>query len=127
MNKYSEAAILAVQLLKGGSIADPPDAWVQATQKYFPTSTSLQNKGCPKGAFLGLCNKGMIEGLPPGKYSNPTKNGKYATDAIEILRKNRFLSSQPDLLWKKVAGKTKSENHQMDVVVGLWEANCISA
>ena len=126
MSKYNEAAILAVQLLKEGATPDPRDAWAQATKKIFPTSTNLQNKGCPKGAFLGLCNEGLIEGVPPGKYSSTSKNGKYAIDAINILRKNRFLSSQPNLLWKKVAGNTKSENHQMDVVVGLWEANFIS-
>lgn len=126
MSKYGEAAILAVQLLKEGSAPDPRDAWALATKKIFPTSTDLQNKGCPKGAFLGLCNEGMIEGVPPGKYSNPTKNGKYATDAIDVLRKNKYLSSQPSLLWKKVVGNTKTENHQMDVVVGLWEADCIS-
>ena len=126
MSKYGEAAILAVQLLKEGAAPDPRDAWAKATKNVFPTSTDLRNKGCPKGAFLGLCNQGLIEGVPPGKYSNPTKNGKYAIDAIDVLRKNRFLSSQPGLLWKKVAGNTKSENHQMDVVVGLWESDCIS-
>jgi len=44
MSKYSEAAVLAVQLLKEGNTPDPRDAWVQATKKGFPTSAALQNK-----------------------------------------------------------------------------------
>ena len=125
MSKYGDAAILAARLLKEGTATEPRDAWTQATKKVFPASTDLQNKGCPRGAFLGLCNEGFVVGVPQGDYSNPTKNGKYAVDAVNILRTNRFLSSQPNLLWKKVAGNTKSENHQMDVVVGLWEAKCL--
>ena len=126
MSKYGEAAILAVQFLKEETPLEPREAWAKATKKIFPSSTDLQNKGCPRGAFLGLCNEGLILGLPPGEYSKPTKNGKYATDAIGVLKKNRFLASQPNLLWKKVAGNTKSENHQMDVVVGLWKAESIN-
>lgn len=126
MSKYGEAAILATKLLKEGVVSDPRDAWAQATKKIFPTSADLQNKGCPRGAFLGLCTEGLIKGVPPGQYSNPSKNGKYAIDAVNVLKKNRFLSSQPGLLWKKVSGSTKSENHQMDVVVCLWDAKCIS-
>lgn len=125
MGKYGEAAILAARLIKEGLAVEPRDAWAHATKKVFPASTDLQNKGCPRGAFLGLCNEGLVVGVPPGHYADPTKNGKYAIDAVSILRENRFLSSQPNLLWKKVAGNTISENHQMDVVVGLWEENCI--
>lgn len=126
MSRYNEVAIIAANLLKEGSVSDPRDAWNQATKKIYPASKDMQNKGCPKGAFLGLCNEGMIEGVPPGNYSKTTKNGEYAIEAINILKKNKFLSSQPNLLWKKVAGNTKSENHQMDVAIGLWDAKCIS-
>jgi hypothetical protein len=125
MNKYREAAVLAVELLNNEDSSDPAEAWEKAAKKTFPSSVSLQDKGCPKGAFLGLCNEGMIEGLAPGRYSKPSKNGEYAVQAVEILRKNRFLVSQPEMLWKKIAG-TKSQNHQMDVVIGLWEQSLIS-
>ena len=119
MEKYREAAVLAVQLLHEGTASDPLDAWSRSMQKIFPNSEDLRKKGCPKGAFLGLCNVGLIQGIDPGSYAKPTKNGDYAVSAVEILRANRFLTSQPDMLWKKVAGN-KSENNQMDVVVGLW-------
>jgi len=125
MNKYGEAARQSVLLVESGAEADPVQAWVQSTKKIFPSSANLQNKGCPKGAFLGLCNEGMVKGIPPGIYSNTSKNGKYALDAVKLLQSNKFLVSQPDMLWKKVAGNTISHNHQMDVVIGLWESNYI--
>ena len=126
MSKYGEVAVIAVHILKEGGATNPREAWEKAAKKVFPTNTNLQNKGCPKSAFIGLCDEGMIEGVHSRTCPEPGKNAKYAVDAVEMLRKNRFLVSQPNLLWKKVAGNTKSENHQMDVVVGLWETGCIS-
>lgn len=126
MSKYGKAAVIAAKRLRIGKDSDPIDAWNNATRAVFPSSESSQKKGCPKGAFIGLCNEGLIQGLEASNYSKPTKNGQYAVQAIEVLKRNRFIASQPDLLWKKVAGNTKTENHQMDVVVGLWEAECIS-
>jgi hypothetical protein len=126
MSNYANAAVMAATLINSGEIENPVDAWSIATKKVFPTSESLRKKGCPKGAFLGLCNAGFIKGLDAGQYSIPTKNGEYAVAAVEILKSNRFIASQPDLLWKKAAGPTKTSNNQMDVVVGLWEADCIS-
>jgi hypothetical protein len=125
MSKYRDVAIKAVGLIKSGFVSSPSDALEKATLAVFPNSVSLRDKGCPKGAFIGLCNEGLIDGIPKGSYARSGKNGEYALKAIDILRTNRFLTSQPELLWKKVAGNTKSTNGQMDVVIGLWEAKCI--
>lgn len=125
MDKYRQVAVLAAENIKDGTEPNPLEAWHKAAKKVFPASLDLQKKGCPKGAFLGLCARGMIKGVPPSEYSRLTKNGEYAVAAVEILRSNRFLKSQPELLWKKAVGNTKTENGQMDVVIGLWEANLI--
>ena len=127
MAGYRDAAVLAVELISSGNCAKPAAAWHQATSKLFPSSASLRNKGCPKGAFLGLCNEGLVVGVDSGNYSKSSKNGEYAIDAVKVLRKNKFLASQPDLLWKKVAGNAKTQNNQMDVVIALWEAGLIGA
>lgn len=127
MKKYREVAVKAANLLQSGEVPHPVAAWDKAAAIVFAHSTSLQDKGCPKSAFLGLCNEGMIRGLPPSGYAKPGKNGEYAVTAVNILRSNRFLATQPDLLWTKVAGRTKSSNSQMEVVIGLWEANCINS
>ena len=110
MRKYGNAAVQAVQLIKNGGELSPVDAWLSATKKVFPLSRELQIKGCPKGAFLGLCCEGLIEGIPAGPYSKPSKNGEYAIGAINILKDNRFLASEPDRLWKK---SLAIRNHQI--------------
>ena len=125
MSKYGETAILAVELVESGEAADPDDGWERAARQIFPASQSLRDKGCPKGAFIGLCREGLVKGVDAGTYGRPSKNGKYAQDAARVLSENRFLCSQPNLLWKKVAGPSKTENHQMDVVIALWQAGRI--
>lgn len=124
MSQYGDVAKLAVELLEKGEADNPPEAWEKSAKKLLNT-VELQKKGCPKNSFLGLCNEGLIKGISTGNYSKPSKNGEYAVEAISILKANRFLASQPEMLWKKVAGKTKSPNHQMDVVVSLWESEKI--
>ncbi len=119
---YRGASVYAVELINSGE--EPIVAWKKATKKFFPASTNMQDKGCPKGAFLGLCNEGLIKGIPPGSYARATKNGCYAVKAVDILKQNRFLVSQLGMLWKKVA-PTISHNHQLEVVVGLWESDLI--
>lgn len=121
MSKYSQASVLAAELLVNGETNEPVEAWEQATKKTFPSSASLRDKGCPKGAFLGLCNAGLVQGVSSANTKG-SKNGEYAMKAVSILKGNRFLVSQPDMLWKKVAGRSKTHNHQMDVVIGLWQA-----
>ena len=125
MDKYRQVAVLAAQSIREGVVADPAEAWLKGAKKVFPSSSALQSKVCPKGAFLGLCIQGMIDGIPPGDYSKPSKNGEYAIAAVEILKGNPFLTSQPELLLNKAVGNTKTENGQMDVVIGLWEASLI--
>ena len=127
MAGYRDAAVLAVELISSGNCVEPAAAWGQATSKVFPSSASLRDKGCPKGAFLGLCNEGLVVGVESRNDAKSSKNGEYAIDAVEVLRKNKFLASQPDFLWKKVAGNAKTQNHQMDVVIALWEAGLIGA
>lgn len=125
MSKYGETALLATDLVVSDKALDPEAAWKQAAQKLFPASKPLQDKGCPKGAFLGLCGAGLVQGVEEQPLGGSNKNGEYAVAAVAVLSKNPFLCSQPSLLWKKVAGPSKTENHQMDVVIGLWQAGRI--
>ncbi|MEQ9566249.1 MAG: hypothetical protein RLN85_10635 [Pseudomonadales bacterium] len=127
MAGYRDVAVNAADLIVGGNCAKPVEAWDQATKRSFPSSESLREKGCPKGAFLGLCNAGLIQGVEPDNYARHSKNGDYAVAAVEVLRRNKFMASQPNLLWKKVAGNAKTHNHQMDVVIGLWEAGLLGS
>ena len=130
MSKYGKAAIKATELYSIGSESSPSDAWKSAVKEIFPDSQSSQDKGCPKGAYLGLCEDGVVVGIPRGKYSRSEKNKNYAVIAIKLLRDNPSLSDDPKVLWTKVMQSLREEgkkpNSQMEVVIALWSASLIS-
>jgi len=126
MGRYGKAAIEAVNLLSSRTISEPELAWDIATSKEFGKGTDSQKKGCPKGAFLGLCEFGMIKNIPIGSYTGSTENKLYAVRAVRALRKNPELTYNEELLWEQVSsGKSISHNEQLDVVLSLWNENLI--
>lgn len=104
---------------------DPVAAWKSAVQIYLPT-TEGQKKGCPQNTFLGLCEEGVVLGVPPGKYTRSRLNKSYALRAVEFLKKDNSLTKDVRILWQKVmSGKDKKPNSQMDVVQALWQAEML--
>ena len=103
----------------------PKDAWRRAAEHIFPNQKSSQDKGCPRCAFLGLAEEGLIVGIPRGKYTNSADNKRYAIRAVELLRAQPSLSDTPRTLWSLVMREepdpNKIHNNQMDVVVSLWK------
>ena len=127
MNKYGKAAIRAVQIYKEHTNLSPREAWNEATSHYFPGKPFAQNKGCPRAAFLGLCEEGFVRGIPRETYQSGKKNKQYAIDAVHILNQNPEKTYTPSELWKEVTkGKKKQHNQQMDVVLALWENSLIN-
>ncbi|GEC88141.1 DUF6979 family protein [Brevibacillus brevis] len=124
MGKYGETALLAVKLIESNQAATPQEAWEKASTKLFGAGTYGQKKGCPKGAFLGLCEEGFIRGIEAGKYTKSLDNKAYALRAAALLVKDPTLSQSPSTLWKAI-NIQKSHNSQMDVVIWLWENNYI--
>ncbi|MBW8011213.1 MAG: hypothetical protein FVQ83_08235 [Chloroflexi bacterium] len=126
MNKYAKSALEAVRLVKESEEIGPKKAWEIATSNYYGVGTPSQKKSCPKCTFLGLCDEGLINGIPPGNYTNSAKNKKYAIDAIELLSKDSQLAKNKNALWIKVFdGKPITHNDQMDVVIALWKKGLI--
>ena len=127
MSAYGKAALIAVRQCRTSRTNDPVAAWKAAVREVFPASTSQQKKGCPQGAFLGLCGEGLITGILAGSYTRSKLNRKYAVEAVELLRSNCKLSEDRGGLWKRVIGDSaKAHNNQMDVVLALWGAGFIS-
>ena len=121
MPKYGKAAVRALAIYRGG-VASPRDAWNDAVEKIFLGSKSSQEKGCPRDAFLGLCEEGLVCDVPHGKYTRSKDNKRYAVDAVNILRNGPCLAKDITTLWNKVlGGQIKAHNGQMDVVVALWQ------
>ena len=122
MNIFGRVAVRAVELIDKGKASDPADAWRQAVTAICSTK-SMQEKVCPRCAFLGLCRAGLVKGVPKCSAKS-SKNGDYAVQAAEYLRENHP-SPAPHLdeLWCKVTDI--EHNGQMDVVIALWETEQI--
>lgn len=129
MNKYGQAALIATKLIEDKQASTPMDAWNIATTETCGEGTWGQKKGCPKNAFLGLCEEGLVKGIPKGIYtqrSNSQKNKGYVIKAVELLKVNQALAEDMKALWEAVMdGKVMSHNYQMDVVIAMWENGLI--
>jgi hypothetical protein len=116
------AAVNAVELLQSYPGLGPVEAWERSTMRLFGNCSS-QNKGCPKGAFLGLCEEGLVKGVKRGQYTKSQKNKEYALRAIKYLR-NHFEVESIEITdaWDFVtSGSGLTHNGQMDVVFALKE------
>ena len=125
--RYGEAAVCAAKLCQDNR-HDPVEAWRLAVQEYIATQSG-RAKGCPKGAFLGLCSRGKILGINPGNYSRSVDNRDYALTAVKILQEQSGVAelSAPEL-WDKVMtrhNKSIVPNGQMEVVLALWHEGLI--
>ncbi len=125
--KYGRAAVLATHNFVTSIANSPMGAWKLAVTSLFPDSTSAQSKGCPRGAYLGLCEEGMVKGIAPGSYTASKQNKSYALQAYSLLLSDSSLSKDSQNLWKKViGGGEKVHNNQMDVVLALWESGLLA-
>ena len=122
MNKYGQTAVKAVQNYKNSySITE---IYSRAAKEIFDTKSS-QEKGCPKGTFLGLCEEGLVKGIPKGNYTKSVKNKEYALQAVQILKRSPTKTFTPIELWLALNLGDKKSNSQMDVVLALWNNNLI--
>jgi hypothetical protein len=120
MGKYGEAAVLATECYLNAGADSPVAAWKIATHRVFPKPAG-QNKCCPKGAYLGLCEEGLVKGVPPGRYTRSKDNKFYALEAWRALQSQPGLVDDQTCLWAKARGtKHIKHNEQMDVVTALW-------
>jgi hypothetical protein len=129
MNKYGVVALKAVELLRMNEQSEPLATWNEVASEVFGVGSSSQRKGCPKNAFLGLCEAGMVKGIERGndaKRSASQKNKGYAIRAVQLLKVKPELADDKVKLWKEVVGDVHlTHNSQMDVVIALWTNNLI--
>lgn len=124
MSKFGETAIEATKLCRNDEVDSPMTGWKKAASINFPQSQSSQEKGCPRSAYLGLCENGLVRDIPSGDYlkAGPKLNKQYAISAVDILRQQPHLTDSNADLWEKACGEIgKTHNSQMDVVIALWK------
>ena len=102
MAKYGDTAVLATNIVHAAKVTSPEEAWKLAATEIFPDKVPSQKKGCPKGAFLGLCEEGMVKGISAGSYSTSVHNKKYALRALSLLRSEPSFSGGAKALWDRV-------------------------
>jgi hypothetical protein len=122
-NRYGEAAIMATRQESPADI-NPVARWETAMKALYPTSSAARKRARPRGAFLGLCEEGLVKGIPAGRYTPPNDNKAYAVRAVTLLveGKQRWSTSA---LWKAVAKPVETHDSQMDVVLALWNNDLI--
>nr|WP_264642425.1 hypothetical protein [Candidatus Symbiopectobacterium sp. NZEC127] len=108
---------------------DPKDCWDREIT-LFTSSHESRKKGCPKSAFLGLCQDGFVKGIPQGSYVPvDSPNKKYATIAANVVLDSSSRHYSNAELWHKAttgfSGAAKNQNGQMDVVLALKEAGLL--
>jgi hypothetical protein len=123
-NRYGEAALMATR--EGSSaVMSPVARWESAMQTLYPSSPTARRKSCPRGAFLGLCEEGLVKGIPPGRYTSSRDNKDYAVRAAALLAEGKQ-SWSTNSLWRAVTNDPeKTHNSQMDVVLALWKNGLI--
>ena len=123
-NRYPEAALMAARQAPSAD-ANPVARWESALERLYPTSPAARKKGAPRAAFLGLCEEGMVKGIPPGDYTSSKDNKAYAVRAVALLKEASQHWSR-SALWQAVTeGGDKQENGQIDVVLALWNNGLI--
>jgi hypothetical protein len=127
MGKFGEVAVKATCLLISKEVSDPPEAWDSAARTLLSYSTSMMRKHCPRSAYLGLCEEGLVKGARKEHWTDSVDNKRYAVDAVRYLRKSPSWIDKPKTcLWREVTQpRTIRHNDQIDVVFGLWEKDLI--
>ncbi len=119
-NKYGEAALIAARQSQAPGI-DPALQWQHAMETLYPTSVTARRKSSPRGAFLGLCEEGLVRGIPAGHYAATRDNKAYAVHAVALLAE-AAKSWSTGSLWKAVTHPADvAHRSQMDVVLALWK------
>jgi hypothetical protein len=124
IGQYGIVAARAAQLLEQKNEANPEEAWIKAAKEKIRKSEKSREKSCPKLAFVGLCEKGLVQGFEGNPEATPNRlNKAYAIRAVEILQ--LYGNMNKDELWDIVTDEFGKiglrHNGQMDVVVTLWE------
>ena len=125
--KFGQAAIQARKYFIMGLVNSPRNAWDKATNEIFE-KWYYREKPCPRSAFLGLCEEGLVKDIPRGNYSNATKNKEYAIKAVTMLKDSpSWRNNNKRSLWKEIVKKKPiSYDYQLDVVFALWDNKLIT-
>lgn len=128
MNKFAKVAIEVAEELQNMEKEKQKeinlvDLWKEQCRKNELKEASIK-KGCPRLAFVGLCENELVKGIRVKNSYKKSLNKNYAVEAVKILRDNKKNYTTREL-WKEIGNKDKKHNNQMNVVIVLWEKGMI--
>ena len=122
MDGFGKVACLAAKMSREGT--NPRDAWERSAKEIFP-KRSMRIKNCPRCAFLGIAEDGLIVGVSSGNYTSSQDSKRYAIAGVDLLRKEPDLCDNVNEMWRRVMyneqDRDKTHNEQMNVVAALWK------
>lgn len=128
MNKYAKIAIeVAIELQnmkkEEQKKIDLGDLWKEKCKENEFKEASIK-KGCPRLAFIGLCENNLIKDIEVKNSNKDSLNKNYAVEAVKVLKndKRNYTSKE---LWEEIGNKDKKHNGQMSIVLALWEKGMI--
>lgn len=128
MNKYAKIAIEVAEELQSmkkeeQKKIDLGDLWKEKCKENGFKEASVK-KGCPRLAFIGLCENNLIKGVEVKNSYKETLNKDYAVKAVEILKeKDKQYTARE--LWEAIGNTEKRHNSQINIVLALWEKGMI--
>lgn len=128
MNKYAKVAIEVAEELQSmkkeeQKKIDLGDLWKEKCKENEFKEASIK-KGCPRLAFIGLCENNLIKGIEIKNSDKESLNKNYAVEAVKVLKndKKNYTSKE---LWEEIGNKDKKHNSQMNIVLALWKKGMI--
>ena len=126
MGQHGRIAEHAVKRITQDALA-PEGAWAVMAAELYSGTPALQERGCGRSAFLGLCAAGVVRGVDASDCADAKKDQDYALRALKILNEDPTLAHDQDTLWRLVTeGRTIRHNGQMDVVCTLFRADLLT-
>jgi hypothetical protein len=100
----------------------PAQAWEEAAKKLSGKARSSY----AKTTFLGLCEAGLVKGVPPGDYADRSGDmARYAARMVEMLIEDDEWEYDPEGLFSAATEGKVQPQGQTDVVFGLWNHGLI--
>jgi hypothetical protein len=123
-NRYGEAALMAARQAAAANMT-PAKSWERAMEKLYHTSPVARQLASPRTAFLGLCEAGLVKGVPAGDSTESKDKKSYAVRAARLLIEGARPWSMSEL-WQAVTdGDGTKHSSQMDIVLALWKNDLI--
>lgn len=128
MNKYAKVAIEVAEELQSmkkeeQKKIDLGDLWKEKCKENEFKEASIK-KGCPRLAFIGLCENNLIKGIEIKNSDKESLNKNYAVEAVKVLKNDKRNYTGKEL-WEEIGNKDKKHNSQMNIVLALWEKGMI--